>query len=258
MRFGGIGRLYGATALNKFRGSHVCVVGIGGVGTWAAEALARSGIGKITLVDMDDICVTNVNRQLHALEGSIGISKVTAIAERIQSINPEAEVRSIEEFFTTLNAEQILGAGFDHVVDAIDNMANKCLLISESRKREIPIVTCGGAGGLQSGLGIRIDDLSRSTNDALLRLVRKKLRREYEFPTNLNEPFDVTAVFSTGSPVYPWRDGSVCKNKEEGSALQLDCASGFGTATFVTGAIGFAAAEHVIRSLADQPSTKTD
>lgn len=258
MRFGGIGRLYGTAAMNQLRSSHVCVVGIGGVGTWAAEALTRSGIGHITLVDMDDICVTNVNRQLHALDGSIGESKVDAIAKRIRAINPEAEVNAVGEFFTEFNAEQILGAGFDYVVDAIDNVTNKCLLIAESRKRQIPIVTCGGAGGLQSGLGIRIDDLARSTNDSLLKLVRKKLRREHAFPSIMAEPFGVTAAYSTGSPVYPWRDGSVCKNKEEGSALQLDCASGFGTATFVTGAIGFAAAEHVIRTLADQPDTKPD
>ena len=250
MRFGGIGRLFGAAAMKKLGASHVCVVGIGGVGTWAAEALARSGIGAITLVDMDDICVTNVNRQLHALDGSIGRSKVDAIADRIQSINPEAVVNTVGEYFTALNAGEILGMNFNYVVDAIDNVTNKCLLISEAQKRDIPIVTCGGAGGLQSGLGIRIDDLSRSTHDALLKQVRKGLRKDHGFPVEPKTFFDVVAVYSTGSPVYPWKDDAVCDAKEAGSDLKLDCASGFGTATFVTGTVGFAAAEHVIRTLA--------
>ncbi len=215
--------------------------------------MARSGVGELTLVDLDDVCVTNVNRQIHALDGEIGRSKVDAMASRVRLINPEATVHATAAYFTADNAESILNTRFDHVIDAIDNVANKCLLIAECRRREIPIITCGGAGGLQSGLGIQVKDLSRSTNDRLLKEVRQRLRRQHDFPADMNALFGVNSVFSNEKPVYPWNDGSVCETRENGADLKLDCASGFGTATFVTGAVGFAAAEYVVRQLAKVP-----
>jgi len=250
MRFGGIARLFGKAGLDHLRRAHVAVVGIGGVGVWTVEALARSGIGELTLIDLDDLCVTNVNRQLHALDGTIGASKVGAMAERVRAINPAANVHAVGEFFTAANADALLTAPFDFVVDAIDNVANKCLLLAECHRRKIPAITCGGAGGLQSGLGLRIDDLALSTHDNLLKQVRKNLRKEFGFPADPKSGFGIPAVFSTASPVFPWADGSVCDSREAGTELKLDCASGFGTATFVTGALGLAAAEHVARRIA--------
>ena len=249
-RFGGIARLFGSAGLARLRQSHVAVVGIGGVGVWAVEALARSGIGEMTLIDLDDLCVTNVNRQLHALDGTIGTPKVEAMAERLRRINPALQLRLVPEFFTSANADTLLANGFDHVIDAIDNVPNKCLLLSECQRREIPVITCGGAGGLRSGLGLRVTDLAKATHDGLLRHVRKTLRREHGFPSDPASSFGIPAVFSSAAPIYPWADGSVCATREAGSELKLDCASGFGTATFVTGALGLAAAEHVVHAVA--------
>lgn len=248
-RFGGIGRLFGRDGLAHLRAGRVCVIGIGGVGSWAAEAVARSGVGAITLVDMDDLCVTNTNRQLHALDGTIGANKAEVLADRLRAINPGAEIAARPEFFTEKNADKILAAGFDHVIDAIDSVANKCLLISECRRRGLPVVTSGGAGGLQRIGEVRRGDLARSTHDRLLKDVRKKLRREHGFPTDPAADFGVTAVWSTESPVYPGSDGRVCETREDAANLRLDCASGFGTATFVTGALGFGLAEAVVADL---------
>lgn len=249
-RFGGIARLFGKDGLDRLREAHALVVGIGGVGTWAVEALARSGVGQLTVVDMDDVCVTNVNRQIHALDETIGKSKVSAIAERARQINPVINCAEIAEFFTAANADRLLDSKPDHVIDAIDNVANKCLLIVKCREREIPVITCGGAGGLRSGVEVKIDDLARTTNDALLKQVRKNLRKDHGFPNDPKRKFRIPAVYSAETPVYPWADGTVCNTKEAGTDLKLDCASGFGTAAFVTGAFGFAAAEHVVRRIA--------
>ncbi|MGB0581717.1 MAG: tRNA threonylcarbamoyladenosine dehydratase [Limisphaerales bacterium] len=248
-RFGGIARLFGQAGLERLRAAHVMIVGIGGVGTWSVEALSRSGVGRLTVVDMDDVCVTNVNRQIHALDVTIGHAKVSAIAARARQINPEIDCTEIAEFFTDANADRLLDTKPDYVIDAIDNVANKCLLIVKCREREIPLVTCGAAGGLQSGVRVKVEDLSRTSQDGLLRQVRKKLRRDHGFSRDPKRKFKIPAVYAPETPVYPWADGTVCDAKEEGTDLKLDCASGFGTATFVTGAFGFAAAEHVVREI---------
>src|SRR5690242_14903112 len=145
-RFGGVARLYGASGLEKLRAAHVCVVGIGGVGTWAAEALARSGVGAITLVDLDEVCVTNINRQLHALTETIGRSKVEVMAERIRAINPECHVETEQKFFNAQTAKELLAPKYDFVLDAIDSVTNKVLLLARCRNRKLPVVACGGAG----------------------------------------------------------------------------------------------------------------
>jgi len=249
-RFGGIARLFGQAGLERLRASHVCVIGIGGVGSWSVEALARSGVGALTVVDMDDLCLTNTNRQIHALTNTVGQSKVRAIAHRARAINPDIACHEVPEFFTEINADQVLATEFDYLIDAIDNVANKALLIAKCRQRSIPVITCGGAGGLRSGVGVQIADLTRATHDPLLKQVRKTLRREHGFPGDPRRKFKVPAVFSPESPVYPWSDGTVCATREAGSELKLDCASGFGTASFVTAAFGFAAAQHAIHHLA--------
>jgi tRNA A37 threonylcarbamoyladenosine dehydratase len=249
-RFGGIARLYGRDGLERLRRAHVAVVGVGGVGSWTVEALARSGVGAITMIDLDDVCVTNTNRQLHALEGQIGRPKVEVLAERVAAIHPGCTVDAKCEFFTASSAERLLGGGYDFVVDAIDKLSNKCLVIVGCRERGIPLLTVGGAGGRRDGTAVRVDDLAFSEQDELLRQVRRKLRRECGFPRDVQAPFGIACVYSPEKPQFPWSDGTACSTPEPGSSLKLDCATGFGTATFVTGVFGFAAAGEVVRRLA--------
>ena len=251
-RFSGIGRLYGKAALERLRETHLAVIGIGGVGSWTAEALARSGVGELTLVDLDSICLTNANRQIHALDGQIGREKIAAMADRLKLINPEIKIHEVLEFFSRDTADQLLEAGFDAVVDAIDSVQSKCLLIASCRDRGVPLVVSGGAGGKSDPTAVSRNDLAFATNDRLLKLVRKRLRRDYGFPPEpTGEPFGIASVFSTENARYPWSDGSVCEVPEPGSALQLDCESGFGTAAQVTGTFGFAAAAEAIRLVLD-------
>jgi tRNA A37 threonylcarbamoyladenosine dehydratase len=239
-RFGGIQRLYSAEGLERLRRARVCVVGLGGVGSWAAEALARSALGHLTLVDLDDICASNINRQLHALEGVVGQPKVTIMAARIRAINPSCDARAVQKFFTEATAAEILQQGFDWVFDAIDHVANKCLLIARCRQKEIPIVSSGGAGGRRNPLEIRLADLAQTTNDPLLQQVRKRLRQEHGFATDPKTPFNVPCVFSRETPVYP-------PGCEAGKGL--NCDSGYGAASFVTGAFGLAAASCIVSSI---------
>lgn len=259
-RFGGMARLFGAAALPRLHGAHVAVVGVGGVGSWVVEALARSGIGALTLVDLDDVCVTNTNRQAHALQGNFGRPKVAALAERVRAINPGCRVTEEPEFFTSASAERLLGAvqpdrpaRFDWVVDCIDRMANKALLIAACVQRGQPVLTVGGAGGKRDATQIRVADLGGSHGDDLLRLVRKKLRRDHGFAHGEGNDYGVPCVFSREKPVYPWADGTCASEPEPGTSLRLDCASGFGTGVFVTGVFGFVAAGEVVRRIAEAP-----
>jgi tRNA threonylcarbamoyladenosine dehydratase len=240
-RFVGIQRLFSAEGLERLRKASVCVVGIGGVGSWAAEALARSAVGHITLVDLDDICVSNINRQLHALEGVVGRPKVTVMGARIQAINPSCDVRTVPEFFNEATAAEILQTRFDWVLDAIDQVANKCLLIARCRQKEIPIISSGGAGGRKNPLEIRLADLSQITGDALLKQVRKRLRQEHGFADDPQTSLNVPCVFSREPAVYP----AGCEPRGG-----LNCDSGYGTASFVTGALGFAAASCIVSNIA--------
>lgn len=255
-RFGGIGRLYGQAALTRFCRSHVVVVGIGGVGTWVAEALARSGIGRITLIDLDDICVTNTNRQIHALTATIGDSKVAVMAQRIREINPECQVDEVEDFITLDNlGEYFVGAkdggDIDYVVDCIDAVKQKAALIAWCKRQKIRLVTVGGAGGQTDPTLIQVTDLAKTIQDPLLAKVRNILRREYNFSKNVQRRFQVEAVFSTEQLVYPQADGSVCNTKASADgSMRMDCASGFGAVTMVTGTFGFMAASRVLSKLA--------
>ena len=249
-RFSGIGRLYSAAGLERLRRAHVCVVGIGGVGSWAVEALARSGVGALTLVDLDEVCVSNINRQLHATTPNVGRPKAEVMAARCQAINPECEVRAMVDFFTPATAGQILSSPFDGVIDAIDNLPNKALLISHARAKGIPVVTTGGAGGRQSPSGILVKDLAQTTHDPLLQELRKRLRKEHGFPSDPKALFHVDCVYSPEPMVYPHKDGTVCGVKEADSTLRLDCESGYGTAAFVTGTFGFMAAAQMVAKIA--------
>jgi tRNA A37 threonylcarbamoyladenosine dehydratase len=249
-RFGGIARLYGASGLERLRAAHVCVVGIGGVGTWAAEALARSGVGALTLVDLDEVCVTNINRQLHALTETVGRAKVEVMAERIRAINPECRVVTETKFFNEQTAEALLAPKYDFVLDAIDSLANKVLLLARCRQQPLPVVACGGAGGRREATAVRLADLAKVTHDRLLSEVRKRLRKEHGFPADGSD-MGVDCVFSAEPPVFPQPDGSVCENRTAApDGMRLNCNGGFGSATFVTGAFGFAAAGIIVKKLA--------
>ena len=249
-RFGGIGRLYGQSALETLQEAHVCVVGIGGVGSWAAEALARTGIGAITLIDMDDICVTNTNRQVHTHVNTVGELKVEAMAERIRAINPECNVTPVMDFITRDNMPKYLTNDLDFVVDCIDSVASKAAMIGYCARNKIKIITTGAAGGQLDPTMVTVGDLNKTFNDPLARKVRSMLRRHYGFSRNPKRTYSVPCVYSQEQLKYPKPDGSVCQQKSvmEGST-RLDCASGFGAATMVTATFGFAAASKVIEKL---------
>ena len=251
-RFSGVGRLVGVPGLERLRRAHVCVVGLGGVGSWAVEALARSGVGQLTLVDLDEVCVSNINRQLPALTSEVGRTKAGVLAERVHGIHPDCIVHQRIEFFTAATAEAILSTPFDFLLDAIDNVSNKCLLISECVRRGIPLVTTGGAGGRRDPTAIKVADLAFSSHDRLLQKVRRKLRSDHGFPTQPEKPFGVDCVYSPEAPVFPHSDGTVCAAQEAGTDLHLNCESGYGTAAFVTGTFGFTAAGRIVRRLAEQ------
>lgn len=248
-RFDGMARLLGRVGAEAVGRAHVCVIGLGGVGSWTAEALARSGVGALTLIDLDEICVSNVNRQLHTLDGTIGRLKIEVMAERIHGINPDCAVHLVDDFFAQDNAEALLSRGYDHVVDAIDVPPLKALLVAMCRERGLPLVVVGGAGGRVDPTAVVVGDLNKSRNDGLLRRVRKRLRQQHGFERTKGL-WEIPAVFSDELPVYPAADGEVCDRPDpENAPRRLDCATGYGAASFVTGTFGFVAASVVVRAL---------
>lgn len=250
-RFGGLIRLYGRAALDALRRAHVCIVGVGGVGSWVGESLARSGVGNISLVDWDDICFSNVNRQIHALNGTAGRAKVDILAERIRLINPGCTVHPIRDFYTEKNADQLITADLSYVVDAIDRRGAKVHLITQCKTLGIPIIVAGGAGGRVDPSQICTTDLRDSYNDPLLFQVRKQLRRNLGMRGQHKKRFQIPCVFSAEPIRYPHPDGGLCLQKPPASdsPKQLDCQFGFGSASFVTGSFGFAMAARVINDL---------
>lgn len=251
-RFGGIDRLYGVGALERFSRSHVAVVGLGGVGSWLVEALARSGVGRLTLIDADDLCVSNTNRQLPALAGQYGRGKAEAMAERCRAINPEIAVEAVASFLTPSNLEELLGRGYDLVVDACDSFRTKVEAIAWCRRRKLPIITVGAAGGRLDPTLVRVRDLSRTEHDAMLALIRKKLRTEFNFPKNHQRYFGVPAIYSLENVQYPQADGTVCGLRPKlgaDASLKLDCGAGLGAATHITGAFAFVAVGKALEML---------
>lgn len=252
-RFGGIERLYGRRALHAFRDAHVAVIGLGGVGSWAAEALARSGVCTITLVDMDDICVSNTNRQLHALEGQYGRTKTDAMAERLKAINPHADIRVHFSFLTLNNLTDLITPEVTGVVDAIDSIKPKAALIAHCKRRKIPVICAGGAGGQTDPTQIQVTDLSKTSQDPLLAKVRNLLRREYGFSRNPRRRFGIETVYSTEQLTYPAGDGEISlKKPATGGPAKLDCATGFGAACPVTASFGLFAASRLLNRIAQR------
>ncbi|RML67948.1 UBA/THIF-type protein/FAD binding fold protein [Pseudomonas syringae pv. pisi] len=249
-RFAGIARLYGIEGLARLRAAHVAVVGIGGVGSWAAEAMARSGVGEISLFDMDDVCVSNSNRQLHALSTTVGQSKVEVMAERIRAINPDCIVHAVADFVTRDTMAECITPDMDFVIDCIDSVNAKAALISWCKRRKIQMVTTGGAGGQIDPTLIQIADLNRTFNDPLASKVRSTLRRDYGFSRTPNRHYSVPCVFSTEQLRYPKPDGSICLEKKfVGEGVKLDCAGGFGAVMMVTATFGMVAATRAVDKL---------
>lgn len=252
-RFGGIARLYGQPGLTNFSNRHIAVIGIGGVGSWAVEALARSGIGAMTLYDLDHIAESNVNRQLPALEGEFGRAKVSAMVDRVRLINPHCRVEGVETFIEADDTSMIIEGGFDFVIDCIDSFRIKAALIASCRRNKIDIITVGGAGGQKDPTQIRLGDLSRTKHDPLLSKTRKLLRREFGFSSNPKRRFAVPSVYSTEQQVYPTVEGAVCLDKPTAVEGSLNC-GGYGSAMTVTATFAMAAVSHVLGKLAETGS----
>lgn len=252
-RFGGIARLYGDAALTRFRSAHICVIGVGGVGSWIVEALARSAIGHITMIDLDNVAESNINRQLHALSDTLGMAKVTALAQRVAQINPYCEVTEIEDFLTADNLNEMIGAhSYDYIIDAIDNVRAKTALIAYCRQHGLKLVTIGGAGGQIDPTKIAVIDLCRTEQEPLLAKVRKRLRAEHGFPRGTKNKFGIDAVYSTEPLRFP-DSPEICETGDDSShgVTGLNCA-GFGSAMVVTASFGMVAAAHVLSKLAQQ------
>ncbi len=241
-RFGGVDRLYGEGTRMALHRGRVAVVGVGGVGSWAVEALARSGVGNITLIDFDHVAASNMNRQIQALGSTLGAAKVTVLEARIRDINPACKVAAVDDFLTVENMAQLIPPdGIDAVIDACDEAKVKVALIAHARFNKIPLVVCGAAGGKCDPLKLRCDDLGRVTHDALLSRIRSLLRKEFKILPRKNGKFGVACVYLE----EPSRKSGTC------TTGNLSCA-GYGSAVTVTAPMGFAAAAWCIDRLVAQ------
>jgi tRNA A37 threonylcarbamoyladenosine dehydratase len=254
-RFGGIARLYGERALERFRAAHVCVIGVGGVGSWIVEALARSAVGRLTLIDLDNVAESNINRQIQALSSTVGMPKIEALKQRIALINPYCEVELVEDFIDADNIPQMIGstradtARFDYVIDAIDNAKAKAALIAYCSEHAIPLITIGGAGGQTDPTKVEIRDLARTEQEPLLKRVRKILRARYGFAKGEKNKYHIDAVFSMEPQRAP-DSGDACAI-DPNSITGLNCA-GFGSSMVVTATFGMVAAGHLLRNMAEE------
>ena len=239
-RFGGLERLYGVTGATHIKNAHVAVVGVGGVGSWAVEALARSGVGKLTLIDFDHIAESNINRQIHALDDTLGMSKILAMQQRIAHINPQCGVECIDEFVTPENWPEILPSQVDAVIDACDQIKAKTAMAAWAMHAKTIFITVGAAGGKRAAHKVDIDDLSLTTHDPLLGQLRYRLRREHQAPRD-KKKMGISCVFSKES-VAPADASCEIEGDTDGS---LNC-HGYGSVVSVTATFGQCAAGWVI------------
>jgi len=253
-RFGGIARLYGDAGLDRLRKAHVCVIGIGGVGSWVAECLARSAVGEITLIDLDVVSESNINRQILATSDSIGRDKVLVMRDRIAQINPACRVHIVDDFISKTNLAELTQPEFGYIIDCIDDFRTKAALIAHCREHKKKLLTIGGAGGQVDPSKIRQSDLSRTEHDVLLARTRKLLRQHYAFPKNLKRSFGVPCIYSDEQLLYPDGAGGVSPQRPSPSdhtqSNALNCAGGMGSITHVTGSFGFFASAHVLNQIA--------
>lgn len=266
-RFDRMGRLVGDETMKKLFNTHVMVIGLGGVGSWAAESLARSGVGQLTVVDFDEICITNANRQLHALQGLVGQKKANVMAERLRKINPQAKVEALPIFYNKETSFEILSRKPDYIVDAIDNLTAKTFLLNECRRQNLKVITSGGASAKMDPTRIKIADLAKTEVDPMAHNVRKILRQEYNFPRE--KYFGIPCVYSDEVPMEP-----VELKYDNGQGFKCVCPQGqndvhscmhrnviYGTASFVTGSFGLAMASWVVKDIAQmnlQANSKTN
>ena len=253
-RFGGIARLYGEQGLARLLNAHVCVIGIGGVGSWAVEALARSATGQISMIDMDVVSESNINRQLPAMGDTLGRDKIQVMRERIEQINPRCKVHCVDDFVSVANVNELLKQDYDFVLDCIDDFRIKAAIINYCKRNKISMVTLGGAGGQIDPSKIRLCDLSRTEHDSLFAKTRKLLRQDYNFARNPKRSFGIPCVYSDEQAVYPDGHGGLSKQRlpveQRLSSAGLGCDSGVGSATHVTASFAFLAVSHVLEKLA--------
>ncbi len=247
LRFGGIARLYGEKALEAISQAHFVVIGLGGVGSWVAESLARSGIGTMTLIEMDEICTTNTNRQIHALQSNVGRSKNEVLTNRIKDLNPEIRIHMIEDFLDKDNIPNLIKPDHHVVIDAMDSVHIKAGLVSYCSALKIRLIVVGSSGGKRDPSKITTSDLGQTNCDPMLAKIRTQLYRHYNFSRDTNRKFRIDAVYSTEQMIYPKPDGTVCMDKQFlQDGVKLDCAGGFGSSVMVTGTFGFYATNKAI------------
>ena len=249
-KFGSLTRVYGEALCTALRSAHVCVVGIGGVGSWAVESLVRSGIGELTLVDGDTIHRSNMNRQIHTLESTLGRDKVSVMQARIAEINADCRCNAIRAHIDDDNLRDIIERGYDCVIDAIDSIKFKAAIVYCCKRNKTPVVMTGGAGGLTDPAKIDVADLVRTWNDPLAAAVRSRLRHKYGYTRNPKRTFGVPCVFSSEQQRYPDKQGEPGYCKPGVAGLSLDCGYGYGSAVSVTASFGFAAAAKAIEMIA--------
>lgn len=246
-RFSGVRRLYGEQGLQQLQAAHVLVIGIGGVGSWTVEALARNAVGQLTLVDLDNIAESNINRQIHALDENIGKAKVTAMRERIAQINPDCQVTEVEDFISPENMDAVLQVRPDIVVDCMDDTKAKIALANYCSQQNLPLVMVGSAGGKLDATRIRLIDLAHVQGDRMLAKIRNQLRRDHGFPKASDHKksarFGITAVYSD-EPVE--KPAEACDT--QAGLTGLHCA-GYGSSICVTASFGFVAAQHALQQL---------
>jgi len=243
-RFSGVARLYGDSGLARFEKAHIIIIGIGGVGSWVVEALARNAIGKLTLIDMDVVAESNINRQLPALTSTLGRNKIDVMKQRILEINDQCEVITIDNFISQDNLQELISDDANYVIDCIDSSRIKAALIYHCKRRKIPIITLGGAGGQTNPELIKSADLSRTIHDPLLSKTRKLLRQKYGFSSNTKRRFSIPCVYSTEHMKTP--SGS---SSDKDSKANLSCTGGIGSSISVTATFGFIAASFVLNKL---------
>jgi len=252
-RFGGLNRLYGSGSIERLSHGHVVVAGIGGVGSWCAEALARCGVGRLTLIDLDHVAESNINRQAHALDSTLGQAKISAMAARLRDINPHCVVSGVDDFVSPENVQAVIPEQADMVIDCTDQAPAKIALILEARRRSQALIVCGGAGGKTNPLALRSGDLSQAVNDALLAKLRNTLRRQHGFPKAADAAgkvrkrvprMMVRSLWVDQPAIMPsaWLDAD---GPENGVPQGLSCA-GYGSVMMVTAAMGLAAADEAV------------
>jgi len=248
--FSGISRLYGSNTMSTLAEMHVTVIGIGGVGSWASEALIRSSVGSLCLIDLDDICITNSNRQIHTTSETIGQLKVEAMKTRLLTINPNCKIETRLDFIDKQNLQDLIPSETDYIIDAIDNAKVKASLVAYCKRNKINIITTGGAGGQIDPLKVTVSDLNKSWQDPLSAKVRNELRRNFGFSRNPRRVYGVECVYSTEQVRYPTNSGQTSFAKQTDlHSNKLDCSQGLGASVMVTSTFGMVTASRVINRL---------